>query len=161
VNEQQIRARHGNRLAQIGSALLAVVDDEEARQRIIDFLGQEGAREKQNRSSAIVLEALRRIDEIDPFDEDQNIQGAKCYLPKEGYVLIKHVTCFANGAARDIGVVDEKREGTAPHLSTQEVGGILRSLGFDVKRTKHGNEVTIDPEKLREKLAQYGADDLH
>jgi hypothetical protein len=40
--------------------LLAVVDDPEARQRIIAFLGPEGIREKRNREAVMVLEGLRR-----------------------------------------------------------------------------------------------------
>jgi hypothetical protein len=154
VNEQEIRILHGSRLAQIGSALLSVVDDKGARERIIEFLGRTGSWEKQNRNPAIVLEALARIDRIDVNDDDENRREAKCYLPKDETVLIKHVSCFANEVARDLGLVDEKRQGTAPYLSMQEVGGIVRSLGFEVKRTSSGNEVTIDPKLLQEKLRQ-------
>jgi hypothetical protein len=159
VDEQEIRAHYGNRLAQIGSALLAVVDDQEARQRIIAFLGQEGIREKRNREAVMVLEALSRIDAIDVTDDDENptCNDAEncCHLPKDGTLLIKHVTCFANQAARDFGHLKEKAPGTGIYLSMQEVGSILRSLGFNPKRTKLGNEVLVDAKLVQEKLSEY------
>jgi hypothetical protein len=162
VDEQEIRKQHGTRLAQIGSSLLAVVDDPAARQRIIEFLGKEGIREKRNRHAVLVLEALRRIDEIDVTNEDENPANDEhggnrngCHLPEDGTVLIKHVTCFANKAARDLGNFEEKSPGTKIYLSMRETGSILRSLGFNPKRTKKGNEVHIDRAHLDKKLKQY------
>jgi hypothetical protein len=103
----------------------------------------------------MVLEGLRRIDEIDPADQDQNGKDGECRLPIDGTVLIKHVTCFANQAARDFGHLKEKSPGTGVYLSMQEVGGILRSLGFNSKRTKLGNEVLVDAKLVEEKLSEY------
>jgi hypothetical protein len=156
VDEQEIRKQYGKRLAQIGSSLLSVVEDAETRQRIIEFLGKEGKREKRNRQAAIVLEALRRIDEIDVNDDDEN----RGRLPKDGYILIKHVTAFANDAARDFGTLKPKAvdgTGAAIYFSVQEVGGILRSLGVKIDRTKLGNEVEIDSSHLQTKLEEYNA----
>jgi hypothetical protein len=39
----------------------------------------------------------------------------------------------------------------------QEVGSILRSLGFNPKRTKLGNEVSIDTKLVEQKLGEYKA----
>jgi len=156
VDEQEIRKQHGTRLAQIGSSLLAVVEDAGARQRIIEFLGKEGIREKRNRQAVLVLEALRRIDEIDVTDEDENPNCEECcHLPRDGTVLIMHVTCFANKAARTLGNFEEKAPGSKIYISMRETGSHLRSLGFNPKRTKKGNEVYIDPTHLEKKLRQY------
>ena len=156
VDEQEIRKQHGSRLAQIGSSLLAVVEDAGARQRIIEFLGKEGVREKRNRQAVLVLEALRRIDEIDVTDEGANPNCEECcHLPRDGTVLIMHVTCFANKAARTLGNFEEKAPGSKIYLSMREAGSHLRSLGFNPKRTKKGNEVFIDSAHLEKKLKQY------
>jgi len=156
VDEQEIRKQHGSRLAQIGSSLLAVVEDAGARQRIIEFLGKEGIREKRNRQAVLVLEALWRIDEIDVTNEDENPNCEECCgLPRDGTVLIMHVTCFANKAARTLGNFEEKAPGSKIYISMRETGSHLRSLGFNPKRTKKGNEVYIDPTHLEKKLRQY------
>ncbi len=163
VDEQEIRKQHGTRLAQIGSALLAVVEDAEARQRIIEFLGKEGIREKRNREAAMVLEALERITTIDVHDKDENPPNDNetgtnkngCHLPEEGYVLVSHVTAFANKAARDFGLINEKKQRSGPYLATQETGGILRSLEFKTKRETPGTVVDIDDDLLATKLKAY------
>ena len=156
VDEQEIRKQHGTRLAQIGSSLLSVVEDAAPRQRIIEFLGKEGVREKRNRQAVLVLEALRRIDEIDVTDEDENPNCEECcYLPRDGTVLIMHVTCFANKVARALGNFEEKAPGSKIYISMRETGSHLRSLGFNPKRTKKGNEVFIDSAHLEKKLKQY------
>ena len=103
-----------------------------------------------------MLEALRRIDEIDVTDEDEDPNCAECcHLPKDGTVLIMHVTCFANKVARTLGNFEEKAPGSKIYISMRETGSHLRSLGFNPKRTKKGNEVFIDSAHLEKKLKQY------
>jgi hypothetical protein len=160
VDEKAIREKFGNRLAQIGSALLAVVEDEGARQRIIEYLTLTGVQEKQNRAAAMVLEGLTRIEEAVLADEDEEDDGGddKCHLRKDRIVLLKHVTCFANSAARDFGGLTEKQPGSGVYISISEIKGILRSLDFSVKRAKQGNVVHIDTAHLAKMREKYGLD---
>lgn len=102
------------------------------------------------------MEALSRIEETDPDDPDIDSDPVGCRLRADGIVLLKHVACFANAAARDFGGMTEKHPGSGVYISIKEIGNILRSTGFQTKRMKQGNVVLVETAHLEKMRARYG-----
>ena len=122
------------RLTQIGAPLFSVSTDEDFRTELVNFLGDQADEHHAERPQAIVAEAIRQL--------LVNVNK----WPKA--LTVKDVSEKANEVRKDW-------ETDAEEFTPKRTGGLVRSLGFETRRTNTGYYFTVTEPKLAELVARY------
>lgn len=123
------------RLTQIGTPMYTV-GDKEFRQRYIGYLRSYGSEQKARKPQALVVESLKSL----------SVSGKTTFSVRE--------------IAEDCNRMILARDGEGESWSPKKVGGLLRSMDFEPKRSGTGYNVTIDYKRLAELVEEYGLADL-
>jgi hypothetical protein len=122
------------RLTQIGAPLYSVSADEGFRGRLVQFLGDQAEEHHAERPQAIVAEAIRQL-----LVNEQRWPAT---------LTVKDVREKANEVGMDW---ETEAEGFTP----KRTGGLVRSLGFETRRTNTGYHFTVTEPKLADLVARY------
>jgi hypothetical protein len=122
------------RLTQIGAPLYSVATDEGFRGRLLKFLGDQAEEHDGERPNAMVAEAIRQV----------LVNGPK--LPAT--LTIKTVCDKANEIRADW-------QSCVEEFTSKRTGSLVRSLGFEPRRTNIGYQFSVTQAKLDELVGRY------
>src|SRR6266568_2541483 len=118
------------RLTQIGTPIFSVSNDANFRSRFLEFLGECGVKDRAQRPQALVVEAIQKL------------------AQNNGHLLgIKEVAEEASTLGR--------YSGEFLAFNPKRVGALVRSLGFNSRRTNEGYKFEVDRQHLEELVQKY------
>jgi hypothetical protein len=131
------------RLAQIGTTLHSVTNDEVFRGEYLKFLSEFGKEDRAERPQSVIVEAIRDLSSELAADP---ALYAQLNIEALGYLGVKTVTDRAN-------LLIQNRGGN--QMSPKRAGGIIRSLGFKTQRTRDCYRFLADPQRIEDLVTKY------
>jgi hypothetical protein len=131
------------RLAQIGTTLHSVTNDEVFRGEYLKFLSEFGEEDRSERPQSVIVEAIHDLSSELAADPERY---AQLNIEALGHLSVKAVTDHANRLIQNRG---------GNQMSPKRAGGIIRSLGFKPKRTRDGYRFLADPQRIEDLVTKY------